>query len=1054
MKKLLLVCLLLIINISTLSAQSKTVSGKVTGADDGLPLPGVTVKVKGTAVGVQTNGDGAYSVKVPQGSTVLQFSYLGYTPQEINIGDRTAIDVKLTTDTRQLSEVVVTANNIRREARSLGFAVSTVNNEELTRGKDRSVLNSLQGKVAGVQISNGSGGVGSSSRVVIRGGTSLTGNNQALFVIDGIPIDNSAAEAGNPSDPDNLSNQSLNNQVDAGNRANDINPEDIESVTILKGPAAAALYGSRASNGAVLITTKSGKSLSQAKKFEVTYSNSFSLENVLRLPDFQNQYGQGGQKARDTVENFSWGPRYDGKLRPWGQAIDGQQRIKPYAPLPDNVKDFFNTGTNFTNNLSLGRSNEQSSYYFSYSNTHQEGVMPGTEYKRTSFRLSGTAQLANKFTSSGTINYIRSNGDLSVQGQGFSPYDQIIQTPRDIPIKELKDYKNKFNDLNGYYGKYTVNPYYYLGEDSYKSKIDRVIGNIQLGYKPLNWLDITYRIGTDFYTDKRAQIVSKRIITGEQNAGNADDGKYEEATFNVRELTSDLMATAKRQLTKDLSLSLLVGHNLRQRNSDNQISTANSLVIPFYYNLGNVDGSPTSTNFSDIRRLIGVYGSADLNYKNYLFLTFTGRNDWSSTLPKSNNSFFYPSISASFIITEALKVPDNVISFAKLRASVARVGNDAGPYLLQSVFVQGSLNDGFTGDIRFPLNGIPGFSVGDRIANPELKPEITQAIEFGLDMGFWQDRIGFEATYYSSESRNQIINVPLPSTTGYTNKTLNAGLLTNKGFELLLRATPVSLSNGFKWEISTNFTRNKSLVKRLFPGVTQIALGGLNGLALVAQEGQPYGTFFGNDYLLDPQGRIVVDGTTGYPIVDPNARILGNIQPRYLAGMTNTITFKGFSLSAVLDLKEGGKIYSRTKTLGEFTGTAPSTLYNDREPFVLPNSVIQQPDGSFVPNTTVKVQNAQDYWTNHAPSPLIDASFIKLREVSISYRFPKMWLNKTPLGDVSIGLTGRNLWLKTPKENKYIDPEASSFGNGNVQGYEYGTIPSIRSFGANIRVTF
>jgi TonB-linked SusC/RagA family outer membrane protein len=1039
--------LLLLVMAASSFAQSRAVSGRVTDAKTGIAIPGVTVTIKGSSNATQTNTEGEFTLSNVSSGTTLVFSFVGYRNFETKMTAGSRVNVVLEEDAKQLNEVVVTAVAIPRQSRSLGYSTATIKNEELTKGKDRSVLSSLQGKVAGVQITNSSGGVGSSTRIVFRGGTSLTGNNQALIVVDGIPIDNSQIDAGD----------NLNNQVDAGNRGNDINPDDVESVTVLKGPAAAALYGSRASNGALIITTRNGK-LKGGKKSEIIVSSSYNFESILRLPDFQNEYGQGGKKEYDSRENFSWGPKFDGKIRPWGQQVGDSQRVKPYVAVHDNVKDFFDVGRTFTTGVSLSQNNDRSTYFISFNNVDQKGAMPGTEYKRTSVKLSGTANITDKIYSNASINYIRSTGDLSVQGQGTSPYDQVIQTPRDISLLELRDYRNKFNNLTGYYGAYTVNPWYTLGEDAYKTQVDRILGNIQVGYKPVEWLDINYRIGTDFSADKRRQIQSKRIITDQnnQNFPNAFKGSYQETSINIREFTSDLIVSAKRKLTNDIGLSVLVGHNIRQRDFTTLISTANALVVPGIYNLSNADGNPTTTNQIVNRRLYGVYGEVNLSYKNYLFLGVTGRNDWSSTLPKANNSFFYPSANLAFVFSELAKMPV-FISYGKLRVSAAQVGNDAPPYSLQSVFVSGSVTDGFQNSlVNFPLNNVPGFTQGNIIGNPNLKPEITTSYELGLEMSFLKDRVGIEATAYTNESRNQILTVPIAASSGFTSQTLNAGSITNKGIELLLRGQPVR-TRDFTWELTGTFTKNKNNVKELFPGVDQISLGGFVGVTTVAKAGEPYGAFFGAGFLRDPEGRVVVDPATGYPLADPVAKTHGSIQPDFLASLSNQFSYKGFTLSFLLDGRKGGLFFSRTKSLQEFVGTDPRTLQNDREPFVIPNSVVKTADGKFVANTT-QVLDAQDYWVNFS-SPtgiehLLDASFLKLREVSLSYRLPKKWLGKAPVSGIVVGLSGRNLFLWTPAENTYADPEASSFGTGNVQGFEYGTIPSIRNYGANIKIIF
>ncbi len=1047
MKNLIGTWVLMLLTAVYLNAQERTISGKVTDAKTGNPIGGVSVSLKGGTQATQTNAEGVYNLSGVPANATLVFSFISYRSFEAKHTGGGKLDVSLEEEASQMNEVIVTANAIKREARSLGYATSTIKNEELTRGKDRSVLNSLQGKVAGVQITGSSGGVGSSTRIVFRGGTSLTGNNQALIVVDGIPIDNSQIDA----------DDNLNNQVDAGNRGNDINPDDIETVTVLKGPAAAALYGSRASNGALIITTKSGK-LKGGKRSEITVSSAYNAETILRLPEFQNEYGQGGKKEPDSRENFSWGPKFDGQIRPWGQQIGDSQLVKPYSPLPNNVKEFFDIGHSWTNGVSWSQNNENAAYFLSFNQLNQAGVMPGTEYKRTSVRLSASSDLGHNFYSSASINYVRALGDLSTQGQGNSPYDQVLQTPRDIPLVELKDYHSKYADLYGYYGAYTVNPYYYLGEDSYRSTMDRLLANVQVGYKASDWLDINYRIGTDVSADKRRQIVSKRVITDElaQNYARRFSGKYEETAINIRELTSDLMVTGKRKLTDDLNLSVLLGHNVRQRDFNSQISTANGLVVAGVYNLSNSLNRPTTTNEILNRRLWGLYTDINLAYKNFLFLGLTARNDWSSTLPSGKNSFFYPSANASFVFSELLNNPQ-VFTYGKVRASVAQVGNDAPPYILRTVYKSGEVEDGYENSkVVFPLNNVAGYTLDDVIGNPNIRPEITTSVEFGLELGFFRDRLALEATYYNNESRDQILTVPVAATSGYTAQILNAGSITNKGIELLLRGQPVR-SRNFTWDVTATFTRNRSRVKELVPGVEQVELGGFVGATLVAKVGEPYGSFFGAGFLRDPEGRVVVDPNTGYPITDPIARTHGSVQPDFLASLTNSFSYKGITLSFLLDARKGGVFYSRTKGLQEFLGTDPRTLYNDREAFVLPNSVIQTSDGKFEPNTR-PVLDAQDYWTNYASDnaveSLLDASFLKLREVAISYRIPKDWIKTWPVNTIQVGLSGRNLLLWTPSENTYVDPEASSWGTSNIQGFEYGSIPSIRSYGANLKIVF
>jgi TonB-linked SusC/RagA family outer membrane protein len=1061
MKKILLMSFFLVLTLlNRAMAQDRTVSGTVIDKETNTGLPGVTVLVKGTpTIATSTDMNGAYSLNVPATATDLEFRFIGYRTLERPITGG-PISVTMETDTRELGEVVVTALGIEREKKQLGYATQELKNETLTQGRDRSVLNAMQGKVAGVQINN-LGGVGSSTRVVIRGVRSLTGSNQPLYVIDGVPIGNDAIGTGD----------NLNNGVDAGNRANDINPDDVESMNILKGPAAVALYGSRAANGAIIITTKSGRSAARAgKKAEITYTTSYSAETPLRLPKFQNEFGQGTAIDQpDYRENWSWGPRFDGVVRPWGQVINNQQRVKPYVGLEDNVKEFFETGHTYINSLQVGGGDEKSNYILSVSNTQQKGILPtdNNKYKRTTVKIGGETKLTNKFNSSASITYTKSGGDLVVTGQGASVYDQIIQTPRDISLLELKDLSNPFNTISGYYGAYTQNPYQILQDNSYKNNVDRVFGNVQLGYAFNDKLKATYRLGTDVSNDMRNQYQAKRVSSNPRNEGQDALGFYSEAQYYYRELNSDLMLNYFTDITEDLNVNILLGHNINQRSVNNSYFTGQNVNNNSYQGFSNVKGEikqdPNSVGVNPFsggvgngkRRLYGVYGTVDFAFRDYLFLGVTARNDWSSTLPEENRSFFYPAVNLGFVFTDAFGLQDNpVISYGKLRANYAQVGNDATPYLTQPVFTQGLVENGTSqGQITAPFNGVPAFEVGNRIASPSLQPEITKSWEVGTELRFVNDRISLDMSYYDSKSTDQIISVPISTASGFRAQTINAGLVRNKGFEALLTVVPVKTDN-FSWEISGNYSRNRNTVVELFPGTQEIAIGGLTAAtaSLVATEGQPYGNFKSIGYRYDPQGRIIV-GADGIPLPALTPEVFGNIQPDFMAGVTNTVKFKGLTLNVTFDTKQGGEMYSRTRDIQRFVGTDPTTLYNDRQPFVVPNTVVENLDGTFSENTTpVKVF---DYWGKlPSATSIIDASYTKLREVSLSYTLPASLIAKTPFGGITVGINGRNLALWTPDENTYVDPEASNFGNGNAQGFDFSGSPSLRSFGGNLRVTF
>jgi TonB-linked SusC/RagA family outer membrane protein len=1062
------------------AAQVRTITGTVTDSEDGLPVPGVSVRVRAAQGGTQTGSDGKYTITVPAGAAGLDFSSIGYNTQSVTFGPSNVINIALVSSARSLGEVVVTANAIRRERRSLGYSAPVINTEELNQGQQPSVINSLTGRVAGVNVTTTSNSPGSSSRVVLRGGSSISGNNQALIVIDGIPIDNSSVIGG----PSSLAS------VDFGNRGNDINPDDIASVTVLKGPAAAALYGSRASNGALIITTKSGNK--GAQKTEITFNTSNSASSILKLPDFQNEYGQGyydeilpgGKTAtyiNDPKENWSWGAPFTGEMQEWGQAIDGVRQMKPYAAVKDNIKDFFNTGFSTDNNLSFSGGGEKSTFYLGLNAVNSDGIFPGNKdvYNRYSVRFNGSTEFNNKFYAGISFNYFKINSSQVAGGQeGSSVYNNVLQNPRDIPLSQLKDLSNKYNgygivtadgikhdDLYGYYGAYNMNPYWTLENYDNFNGVNRLTGNFNIGYKPSGWLDIKERLGVDTYSDRRRSITPKYSFLPADEAGNysagniqTSNGAYEIDQINVNEIIHDLMITASHKFNEDFDGSLMVGNNIRLRNTDRNITSTNTsggLVVPGYYNLANSNG-PVNVEVDNLttRRLVGLYADLNLSYKNMLFFEATARNDWSSTLPRVNNSFFYPSVSGSFLFSELLKgsAIANFLDYGKIRSSYAQVGSDPEPYQLQTTFSRSEILGGF-GSTTFPFGNVAGLMSGTTIGNPNLKPEKTSSFEVGTELGFFKNRLSLDFSYYANNSKNQILSIPIPTSTGYSFSVVNAGEIQNKGIELSLRGTPVRTSAGLSVELFATYTRNKSKVVDLLPGIEQVSVGGYSGMSIVAAKGLPYGMFYAVTNATDAQGRTIVDSETGIPLPSSTAQYLGSYNPKYQASFGGNVRFKNLSLNFLLDTKQGGVFYSRTRDIMGFTGTSAETS-GERIGVIFPNSVYLDEDGNSVANTDVGY-NKQDYYSDLvAGQHIVDASFIKLRSMGLSYAFSKAQLQNSPFGELSVGVFGNNLFIWTPKENKYADPEVNSAGAGNAQGFDYTATPSIRNFGLNVRVSF
>jgi TonB-linked SusC/RagA family outer membrane protein len=1018
---------------TTAWAQQRTVTGTVT-EDNGSALPGVSVVVKGTTTGIITDAQGKYTLNIDTEDAVLTFSFIGYITQDVPVQARSIVDVQMTTDARELNEIVVYAG-LERQTRALGYSTTTVKADALNKARDRSALNSLQGKIAGARITSASGQVGAATGVILRGVASFNGNNQALIVVDGIPIDNT-----------NVDNVAGLNSRSMGNRGNDINPADIESVTVLKGPAAAALYGSRAANGALIYTTKKGSSKSKA---EVTVTSSYMSETILRVPKFQTTFGLGqlGNNLDFINDQETWGDPYDGSLRPYSQVVNNKQLYKRYSATPGTVRDGMDMGHQFSNDVSIGGGNATSNYYFSFSNLDHKGMVPGTYMDRQSYRLNGSTKLSNKFTISGSANYINTKSNIAETGQGDAFWAQDLRISNDIPRDEMRKYKDTFWDSETFFTPFNDNPYKILGEWKNRQNLNRLIGNAAITYNPFDFLTVTYRLGGDIYSDER------RFITPIEKTGPPNSitrvGSYEETIFTVRDFTSDLIVTFNKDITSDINLNAMAGNNVRQRTSHELGAELTELAIPGFENLANQVSAPQVGGAYNDRSLVGVYGSVGASYRDFLFLEVTGRNDWSSTLPAESRSFFYPSVNAGFVFSELMNV--DLVNFAKFRASYAEVGNDANPYLTASVY---------NASAAFPFGGLAGVTSNNNIGNSVLKPERTKGIEFGLEARLANSRVGFDLAYYDQVSQDQIVPVQISSTAGSLTSVQNIGKIRNKGIELALNGTPVQTGD-FRWDVSLNFTKNISEVEQISPGAERFLIFGFSGGEgannIVAKVGQPWGIWEYTAILRDPEGNIIVDDVSGRPQQDPSALKTDgrSIQPDWTGGITNTFSYKNLVFSFLFETSQGGTFYNGTKQWIEITGKTRDSGYNGRQPWIVPGSVLANDDGTFSPNTSVFVTDPNQYWNNRiAEMNLFDATWVKLREASLTYELPKKWLGKTPLGSVSVSVIGRNLLLFTPKENPYSDPELSSFGVDNAQGFDFRQIPSARSFGGSIRITF
>ncbi|SIN67276.1 SusC/RagA family TonB-linked outer membrane protein [Algoriphagus halophilus] len=1057
---------MLFFTLSLTFAQESRVTGKVID-EKNEPLPGASVLVKGTTRGTVTDIDGSYSIMANSGE-ILVYSFVGFETVEETVGNSTVINVTLSEGVA-LSEVVVTALGVERETKALGYSVQAVDGDKFTEARETNVINSLSGRVAGVQITNGSSGIGGSSRVTIRGESSLNINaNQPLFVVDGVPISNNIIG----------SSGSGNQEVDYGNAAGEINPDDIASMTVLKGPAAAALYGSRAANGAILITTKTGKS---KKGLGVTINSNTTFDNPLVLPNWQNKYGQGnngqfefvdgaGSGIADGVDE-SWGPELDAGLMipqfdsprsvegfrggdlnaPPGSTITPT----PWVSNPNNIKDFFETGVTLSNNVSLAAANEKSNIRLSWTNLDQKGIVPNTDLKRNTIALNGGMNITEKLTVNSVVNYQRTNsGNRPSISYGTENLMYLwIWYGRQLNTRNLRDYwmpglegQQQFN----YNYNYHDNPYFNVYENTNGQSKDRIYGNISVNYKFTDKLNLMLRTGLDTYNELRDR---KRAFSTQR----FPKGNYREDDVFFSEQNSDFLLTYTEHTKPVWSYSIALGGNsMRQENRYVQ-TVAPQLLIPGIYNFTNTAVNLQVNQYTSEKRINSLYGFGQIGFKNVLFLDITGRNDWSSTLPADNNSYFYPSATLSAVISDMVTMPE-AISFLKLRAAYAEVGNDTDPYSLSNVY--GS---------QTAWGSVQAKSESNRLSNAELKPERTGAFEVGADIRFLKGRVGLDFTYFDNRTRNQIIPIELDISTGYASRIINAGEIQNKGIEAVVNANILNSERGLNWSIVANFTRTRGKVLELTEGLDAYTLTDRNGAVIQARVGERMGNIYGvgfervEDENSEYYGQIV-HNSTGTPLRDPELKLQGNYNPDWMLGLQNNFNYKGISLGFLFDFRYGGIVVSRTKTIGSTSGQLEETLYGRENGYdlevegngIISPGVVQNADGSYSPNTfktTSRNWHNRYYERNNVEAAKYDATFLKLREVTIGYTIPRSVLGKMPIQDVKISLVGRNLALWT--ENPHFDPETLSMSGGTLQpGVENMAFPSTRSIGFNLNVKF
>jgi TonB-linked SusC/RagA family outer membrane protein len=1057
MRKFLLTCFALAVALHSF-AQERTVSGTVTSTEDGSPLPGVNVIVKGTTSGTATDSDGKFAIGLPATGGSLVFSFIGLESKEITVGDRSIVDVSLALDVTQLSEVVVTALGLERESKTLGFSVKEIKNEELTVGRTTNVVNALSGKVAGVRVAGSNGMTGASSAIFIRGMTTFTGSNQPLFVVDGIPIDNGGGA------------MATQTGVSQSNRAIDLNQDDIESMTVLKGPAAAALYGSRAASGAIIITTKTGKG-KRGSKNTVEYTGSYNITEPNRLPDYQNRYASGTSLSTTgvpiapvfdaTADQSNWGPEIAGQLvpsaySPADQLLFGLPANVPLTAYPDNVKDLFQKGYNSQNNLAFSGSSEKSNFFLSYNNLQDKGFLEGNRLERNSFRFTGNTQLTERFNMGISFNYINSESKRSQTGnQLANPLFRGWFIPRNYDLQG--DPYIRPDGSQVYFNANTDNPYWTLKNNKWSDELNRIIGNINMAYDFNSWLSASFKIGTDAFI-QRIKTYDAPGSRGQVNHNVGGVGAIGDRMIYNQQTSSYLTFLAKKDIGK-IKLNALVGNEINLRVGQDNGFYGNTLNTFGFDNINDANNFVPIAGTRFRRNLVGFFADIQANYNNWIYLGFTGRNDISSTFRKGKNSYFYPSVTSSFILTEAVPaLKSEVLNFAKIKANWARVGREADIYSTDTYYATANPSDGFGPQILFPFLGRLGRTLGNTAGNADLTPEFTNSFEVGAEVGLFNDRIRLDVTYFKTRSTDIILDVPVAAASGFTTQAKNAGTLESNGFEVSVSATPVKAGD-FTWSIDANWAHVESDVIELAPGVLNIGIGGFTTATTRIEAGKPYGVLYANTLLRNDQGQLVVNATTGLPILDSRGlQFVGNPNPQWTAGITNTFSFKGISASFLFDFRYGGDILSRVINDVRRTGSVVETA--DKERFDADGLPIRDyvvdgvhPDGT--PNTIAIT--AQEYWSNmysfNAPGMgVFDASWVRLREASIFYSLPKSLIEKTPFGKVEIGVNGRNLalWTDVP----HIDPETNLLGASNSQGLEFNTMPNARTYGAVLKFTF
>jgi TonB-linked SusC/RagA family outer membrane protein len=1043
MRKLLLLFAAGVLSVSQLWAQ-RTITGIITD-DKGSPMANVSVLIKGTKIGTVSKIDGTYSLSVPASAKTLVFSSVEGGSQEVNIGEESTINVTMKPQEKAMSEVVVTAFGIRKDKKSIGYSTTQLSNEQVTMSHNINITNALTGKVPGIRV-NGGGGSFAGSSIIIRGYNTFTGSNQPLIVVDGIALNNGGG--GN----------ALQTGVTNSNRGIDINQDDVESISVLKGPSASALYGARATNGVILITTKKGK---QGEKNSLQFSTSYQIEQVDRFPDYQNQYAQGVGGSFPTTAtgqtNSSWGPEIKGQtVNQYNPLTNAMDRAAPLMAYPDNVKDLFRNGYDWQTTVGFSGGNEKTAFRFSYGYLKAQGVLDNNSLTKHNFSVNASSKVNSKLTVGASATYTYNASKRTQQGNQLSnPLFRGWFTPRSYDLTGLA-FQDKVG--NQRYPMGEDNPYWTIINNRFNDEINRLFGNINFNLRLLSWLQADYKIGTDVFSTFRHgydQIGAR----GQANTNAGGAGAVIETRNEYRTLTSNFYLTAHKRYGV-FDITAIAGNEIFQEYNKTLSTTGQTLIVRDFENIKNTTNIQTPAVASTLYRLVGLYGDVTLLYKSIASLEGTIRSDWSSILKPGNQQYFFPSITGSVNLLDAIpSLKGNFLQNVKIRGSVAKVGK-ATPefvYSTDSYFTAATSADGFGPIIRYPFNNLQAFTLSTAAGNPELGPEFTTNNEIGIELSAWKNRLNVDLTFYKQKSKDLIFNVPIAPTAGITSIVKNAGNMHTNGIELGVIVTPVQVKS-FTWTINFNYTQFKSMVDQLAPGVNTISIGGFVTPNIRLVPGKEYGLIYSSAYVRDAKTGKMVVNANGLPQVATTDTAIGNPNPKFLIGATNSFTFKEFTLSFVIDYRKGGDIYSRNIADLQRNGAVKETAEfprfdangNPTKPYIF-DAVYA--NGS----TNTTYVSAEQYYGNSgkfvaSEGFIYDATWFRIRELSLSYHLPSRITSKTPFSSLDLSLFGHNVFMHAPNY-PHLDPEQNVLGVSNAQGLEFNSLPQTRSMGVALRFT-